>query len=230
MKYKHLFFDLDHTLWDFETNAKLTLQELYVDNNLHGRVTGFDDFFERYSHHNKLLWQQYEAGLIKQEELKWQRMRNALLDFNIDDESLSKHLSKSFLEHLPYRKTLFPYTIEILSYLKNKGYTLHLITNGFDFVQHSKLKNAGIDHFFVEIITSENSNCLKPHKAIFDFAFEKCKAQCHESLMIGDNPLADIQGGINAGMDTVYVNHNGVESEVPPTYTVNNLKELELIL
>lgn len=230
MKYKHLFFDLDHTLWDFETNAKNTLEQLFNEYNLSIHIENFDRFFNAYSHHNKLLWQQYEEGLLPQEELKWKRMYNALQDFNAADEILAKEMSHSFLAHLPYRKVLFPYTIEILTYLKKKGYQLHLITNGFNTVQFGKIKTAAIDHFFVEVITSESSNSLKPHKAIFDYALAKCNAESTECLMIGDNPLADIQGGINAGIDTVYVNHINKESEIPATYSIKHLKELEEIL
>jgi putative hydrolase of the HAD superfamily len=233
MKYKHLFFDLDHTLWDFETNAKETLQELYELNGLINRgIPNFDDFFQRYSYHNTRLWDKFTKGQIKQEELKWKRMWLALLDFKLADEKLSKSMSVQFLERLPLKKNLFPYTIEILTYLRDKGYKLHLITNGFDITQHSKLQNAELSNFFVEVITSEASNSLKPNKEIFDFALQKCSTCCEESIMIGDNLDADIQGGINAGLDTIFVNHLNipVEPGIKPTYVITHLKELEEIL
>lgn len=231
MKYKHLFFDLDHTLWDFEANAKETLQELYVFNDLNGRgITDFEKFFSQYSHHNTRLWDKYTKGTIRHEELKWKRMWLALLDFKIADEPLSKNMSVQFLERLPTKKNLFPYTIEILTYLKNKGYRLHLITNGFDITQKSKLENAGLTDFFVEVITSETSQALKPNKEIFDYAITQCGTCCEESIMIGDNLDADIQGGINAGMDTVFVNHTNIEPHIRPTYIIHHLKELEDIL
>ncbi len=232
MKYKHLFFDLDHTLWDFEANARETLQELYESNRLADRnIPDFDAFFERYSYHNTRLWDRFTKGFIKQDELKWKRMWLALLDFKLADEQLSKTMSVQFLEKLPLKKNLFPYTIEILTYLKDKGYKLHLITNGFDITQRSKLENARLTDFFVEVITSETSQSLKPNKEIFDFALEKCSTCCEESIMIGDNLDADIQGGINAGLDTIFVNHLNIpiQQNIKPTYVINHLKELENI-
>lgn len=231
MKYRHLFFDLDHTLWDFETNAKETLSSLYETNQLSDRgIHDFHAFFERYSHHNARLWDRYTRGFIKQDELRWKRMWLAMLDFKLADEPLARAMSVQFLDHLPMRKNLFPYTVEILSYLRNKQYKMHLITNGFETVQHHKITNANIREFFVEVITSEGCNSLKPHKAIFDYALSKTGARLEESIMIGDNLDADIQGGINAGMDTVFVNHLGIEAHISPTYTIRHLKELEAIL
>lgn len=231
MKYKHLFFDLDHTLWDFETNAKNTLSGMHRENRLHERgIPDFDQFFERYSHHNERLWDRYTKGFIKQEELRWKRMWLAMLDFKLADEALAKELSVQFLEQLPHQKAVFPYTSEILQYLRDKGYRMHLITNGFEKVQHHKLKNAGLDHFFEEVITSEASNSLKPNKAIFEYALAKTKAGLAESIMIGDNQDADIQGGMDAGLDTIFVNHLKVVPHVKPTYTIYHLKELEDIL
>jgi putative hydrolase of the HAD superfamily len=231
MKYRHLFFDLDHTLWDFETNAKETLAELFDRNALTTRgVHDFDLFFARYSHHNERLWDRYTKGFIKQEELRWKRMWLTMLDFKLADEPLARSLSLQFLEHLPTRKNLFPYTIEILNYLKAKQYRMHLVTNGFETVQHHKLKSADLHGFFEEVITSEGSNSLKPNKEIFEYAIKKTGAVLAESIMIGDNLDADIQGGINAGMDTIFVNHLGITPHVQPTYTIYHLRELENIL
>jgi len=228
MAYKHLFFDLDHTLWDFETNAKETLYDLYCLNELDKRnITDFDAFFERYSYHNERLWDRYTKGFIKQDELRWKRMWLTLLDFKIGDEVLSRALSVQFLERLPSKKNLFPYAKEILTYLRNKGYTLHLITNGFEQVQQNKLLSSELHHFFSHIITSEASNSIKPNKEIFEYALQKAGAVVADSIMIGDNLDADIQGGINAGMDTVFVNHLQVKPHIQATYMVHALRELE---
>ena len=154
MAYKHLFFDLDHTLWDFEVNAKETFFELYALYALKEKgVDDFDLFFSRYSFHNERLWERYTKGFIKQEELRWKRVWLTLLDFKIADENLSKEMSVEFLNGLPNRKNLFPYTIEILDYLTQKNYVLHLITNGFENIQHSKLKHSNLTNYFKEIIT-----------------------------------------------------------------------------
>lgn len=231
MQYKHLFFDLDHTLWDFESNAKETLRRLSIkyDFEIKG-VNDFDLFFERYSFHNNRLWERYTKGTIKQDELRWKRMWLSLLDFKIADEDLSKSLAVDFLDDLPNRNALFPYTKEILDYLTNKKYVLHLITNGFDNIQHNKLLNSNLTKYFKEVITSEKANSLKPNKEIFEFALNLSKAKINESIMIGDNIDADIKGAMNAGLDTVFVNHLNIETDVQPTYTIYHLKELEEIL
>ena len=231
MAYKDLFFDLDHTLWDFETNSKETLQELYTTHRLADLgIVDFDGFYSTYSAHNHRLWDRYTKGFIKQEELRWKRVYLSLLDFKVANEPLAKEMSQAYLEILPNKKHLFPYTIEILEYLKQKDYKMHLITNGFESVQFKKIKNSGIADYFTEVITSEASNSLKPQKEIFEYALKNAKATVAESIMIGDNESADIQGGINIGMDTIFVNHIQAIPTIPATYTITHLKELETIL
>jgi putative hydrolase of the HAD superfamily len=171
MSYQHLFFDLDHTLWDFEMNSKDTLWDLYQRFGLIEKgIIDFEAFFNQYIQHNHLLWERYTKGFLKQEELRWKRIYLSLLDFKIADEPLSKAMSSTYLDILPNKTGLFPYTIEILTYLKEKGYRMHLITNGFESVQLKKIKNTKIESFFEQIITSEASNSLKPHKEIFEYA------------------------------------------------------------
>jgi putative hydrolase of the HAD superfamily len=229
-QYKHLFFDLDHTLWDFDANAKETLAELYSIFDLNNRIhASFDDFFPKYLFHNEVLWDRYHQGLISSEELKWKRMWRTMLDFKIADEPLARDMSGKFLEILPTKKLLFPHTLEILDYLKAKDYGLHLITNGFEKTQWSKLINSGLSGYFTHVITSEGSNSLKPKKEIFEFAMDKARSALPESIMIGDNLDADIQGAMNAGMDTVFVNHINAVPAIKPTYTVTHLQELEAI-
>jgi len=233
MQYKHLFFDLDHTLWDFEANSHQTLKELYLVLNLREKgIEDFDLFHKNYLAHNEKLWDRYRNGYIKVDELRWKRMWLSLLDFKIADEPLARQMGNIFLDLLPTRKILFPYTIEILDYLTHKKYQLHLITNGFEKTQHSKLKYSALDKYFIEVITSEGSNSLKPKKEIFEYAFQKTGANPAESIMIGDAIDVDILGALNAGIDQVHVNHLTKEA-VPvindqfPTYTVYSLRDLE---
>lgn len=231
MKYKHLFFDLDHTLWDFDANARLTLQELYETMDLQtAGVHDFDLFHSTYLLHNDKLWARYRNGFIKVDELRWKRMWLTLLEFKIGDEKLARDMGIRFLDLLPTRKLLFPHTIDILDYLASKNYQLHIITNGFEATQHSKLRSSGLEKYFKEVITSEGSNSLKPKKEIFEYAFRKAGAAPMESIMIGDNIEVDIQGAINAGIDQVFVNHINATADVVPTYEVRSLKELEGIL
>lgn len=230
MKYRHLFFDLDHTLWDFDTNSRQTLETIYRNLSLKDKgVHDFDLFHKNYLLHNDKLWERYRNGYIKVDELRWKRMWLTLLDFKIGDERLAREMGLMFLDLLPTRKTLFPYAIEILEYLTHKGYQLHLITNGFEKTQHSKLQHTGLDKYFKAVITSEGSNSLKPHKEIFYYAFQQTNALPEHSIMIGDSIEVDIQGAINAGIDQVFVNHVNAEPVLQPTYMVRSLRELEEI-
>jgi putative hydrolase of the HAD superfamily len=230
MPYKDLFFDLDHTIWDFELNSKETLWDLHQKYQLEAKGSdNFDVFYSNYSVHNHRLWDRYTKGFMKQEELRWKRIYLSLLDYKIADEALSKEMSVDYLDILPNKINLFPYTIEILDYLKNKDYKMHLITNGFESVQFKKIKNSNLAHYFIEVITSEASNSLKPNKEIFDYALKASNAKLETSIMIGDNEAADIQGAINAGMDSIFVNHLQIQPTVAATHTITHLKELENI-
>lgn len=230
MKYRHIFFDLDHTLWDFDANAKTTLAEIYTIFLLEQRgVKPFELFYTRYLHHNEILWDRYHKGFITADELKWKRQWRTLLDFKIGDEQLAKDISAQFLELLPVKQQLFDHAKEILQYLLDKGYQLHLITNGFEKTQWSKLDNSGLSPYFTHVITSEASNSIKPQKEIFDYAMQKAGATLAESIMIGDNPDADIAGAINAGMDCIFVNHINAAISQQPTHTVTHLQQLEAI-
>jgi putative hydrolase of the HAD superfamily len=231
MKYKHLFFDLDHTLWDFDANAKATLLQLHLDLRLVDKgIHDFELFHKNYLQHNEKLWARYRNGQIKQDELRIKRMWLTLLDFQIADEDLTRQLSELFLQLLPTRTILFPDTKEVLQYLTEKRYQLHLITNGFEKTQHAKLKHSGLAGFFKEVITSEGSNSLKPQKEIFEYALNKTGATVKESIMIGDTLDVDILGAMNAGMDQVHVNYNNAEQDIKPTYTVKTLEELKHFL
>jgi putative hydrolase of the HAD superfamily len=227
MRYKHLFFDLDHTLWDFDSNSREALQDIYHSLSLsEAGVHDFDLFHKLYLGHNERLWDKYRKGLMKVDDLRWKRMAVTLLEFKIGNEALARKMGVEFLEILPTKKAVFPHTIEVLNYLTEKKYQLHLITNGFEKTQHHKLQTSGIQGYFCEVITSEGSNSLKPHPEIFEYALLKTGAEKKESIMIGDTPDVDISGARNAGIDQVYVNHTKNPEPVDATYTVYSLKEL----
>jgi putative hydrolase of the HAD superfamily len=230
MHYRHIFFDLDHTIWDFDTNSREALKDIYHSLSLaDAGVYDFDLFHKLYLGHNERLWDRYRNGLMKVEELRWKRMAVTLLEFKNGDEELARKMGLQFLEILPTKKALFPDTVEVLNYLSGRGYDLHLITNGFEKTQQQKLKTAGIDQFFREIITSEGSNSLKPHPEIFEYALAKTGAQKTQSIMIGDAPDVDILGARRAGIDQIYINHTGNTAFVEATYTVYSLNELKEI-
>jgi len=229
-KYKHLFFDLDHTLWDFEKNSEATWRKLFTEFDLPARgITDFDAFFAAYNIHNDKLWDRFRNGFIKRDELRWKRMWLSLLDFKISDPSLSHELSSAFLEILPTQRLLMPNAKELLEHCKGR-YTMHLITNGFELTQWQKLQFSGIAGYFSEMITSEKSNSMKPKPEIFEFALKKAGAECDHCLMIGDALEIDILGAINAGWDQAYFNPNRVPHSRKPTYEIADLGELMSIL
>jgi putative hydrolase of the HAD superfamily len=208
----------------------VTLLELYKTLQLAERgINDFDLFHRNYLSHNEKLWERYRNGYIRQDELRVKRMWLALLDFKIADDLLAKEMSVQFLDLLPTRTILFPYAIEILKYLSDKKYELHLITNGFEKTQHSKLKYSGLDKYFKEVITSEGSSSIKPNKEIFDYALERTGADASNSIMLGDSIEVDILGAMNAGIDQVFINHLNISIDFEPTYVVKSLKELERI-
>lgn len=224
--YKHLFFDLDHTLWDFDKNSEATLRQLYEEYDLYGKgITDFNAMYAAYNVHNDRLWERYRNGYIKRDELRWKRMWLMLLDFKIGDTALAHEISVAYLEILPTQTLLIPHAKELLDHCKDR-YELHLITNGFETTQRLKLHYSGISRYFNHLITSEKSNSMKPYREIFDFALQQANATLEESIMIGDAVDIDILGGINAGWDTAYFNPAGVKHERKPTYEVKHLSEL----
>lgn len=224
--YKHLFFDLDHTLWDFDANSKATLKQLYDEYDLHSMgIHDFDQLYVSYNMHNDRLWERYRNGFIKREELRWKRMWLMLLDHKITDTSLAHEISTAYLEILPTQPRLVPHAKEILDHCKGR-YEMHLITNGFETTQRLKLQYSGISRYFRHLITSEKSNSMKPHPDIFEYALKLAGATTDDSIMIGDAIDIDILGAINAGWDTVYYNPAKVEHSRKPTYEINHLEEL----
>ncbi|KAA9325350.1 noncanonical pyrimidine nucleotidase, YjjG family [Hymenobacter busanensis] len=230
MKYRHLFFDLDHTLWDFEKNADETLRTLFVRHDLarHGTFT-VDAFIERYREVNSGLWRLYQSSKIDQQQLRSTRFPRTLAKFGVPEEEVPASISKDFTDLLPQKTAVFPYTHEVLDYLRGK-YTLHLITNGFKDIQFVKLASSQLTDYFQEVVTSECSGCLKPDRRIFEHALERTGATAQESLMIGDNLECDVLGAYNAGIDQVYFNPDKRRHNAEVTYEISCLSELKSFL
>lgn len=231
MKYQHLFFDWDHTLWDFEANSKVSLQKLFQCFSLSDKgVRQFEDFYTVYSKFNRLMWEKYQQGGISRDELKWKRMSMAMMHFNIYNESLAKDLSAHYLELLPLQGQLMPFAEDVLLYCKQKGYVMHLITNGFHDTQFKKIASSRVGSYFQEVITSEHCNSLKPHADIFKYALDVATTSKEKSIMIGDNLDADILGAQAFGMAQIFFNPEKVKHTQSPTYEVHCLSELKNIL
>ncbi|NCX95002.1 MAG: noncanonical pyrimidine nucleotidase, YjjG family [Chitinophagia bacterium] len=229
-QYSTIFFDLDHTLWDFDKNSEATLLRLYREYALNERgITDFNQMYAAYNTYNDMLWDKYRNGIIKRDELRWKRMHLMLLDYNIEDTSLAHEMGVAYLEILPTQTLLLPHTIEVLNYCKPK-YQLHLLTNGFETTQRLKLYHSGIAKYFTRLVSSEKCNKMKPHKEIFDYALETCKVSSEEVVMIGDAIDIDIAGALNAGWDAIYFNPHKQLHDKKPTHEINSLLELTQIL
>lgn len=226
-KYKHIFFDLDMTLWDFEKNAFEAYEEIFEKFNLHHLgIQNLDSFLKIYFEHNDNLWEMYRNGKIDKKFLRSERFRLTLIDFGIDQPALAKMIGDEYVSISPLKTNLFPNTHEVLEYLRTR-YHLHIITNGFDEVQHPKLKHSALDKYFVHVITSEDAGCKKPDPGIFDYAMKKTGAQPNESLMIGDDAEVDVAGAISAGMDAILFNPKKNTTNGYRFQEISNLIELK---
>ncbi len=230
-KYKHLFFDLDHTLWDFESNAKECLAEMYLTYEIEAMgVPHFETFYQYFSIANHRYWAMLERKEITIDQLRRGRFKTAFANMDIEiTEAFSLELTETFLALLPHKTQLIAGAIAVLDYLKPR-YTLHIISNGFYEGQILKMKNGRIFDYFDTIITSEKAQALKPEKAIFDYALRSANASLSDSLMIGDNYVADIKGAMKAGLDTVFYNPQAQETIEQPTFDIVHLTALTTFL
>lgn len=232
MTYKHIFFDLDHTLWDHNTNSRLALEEVYEIFNLAQKgVSCTQDFYQVFSDVNFSLWEKYEAGKITQNQLRLDRFILIFNELGIKNHDICDSVSESYMEISTKKPNLLPNAYETLQYLQPK-YPLHIITNGFDDVQSVKMEAGKITHFFKEIITSQNSGYKKPDARIFEYALKKAGANAEECLMIGDSFPSDILGATRAGIDAVFFNPDQRNQDISmkPTYEIRDLGELRGIL
>jgi len=225
MNIKHVFFDLDHTLWDFDKNSKLTFQQIFEEQNIQLRI---NDFLEVYIPVNFEYWKLFREDKISKSDLRFNRLKDVFvaLNYNVSDDLIIT-ISEDYIKYLPNYNYLFEGTIEILDYLEEK-YQLHIITNGFEEVQKLKIKNSGIETYFKEIITSESVGAKKPNPMVFEFALMKANAIPDNSIMIGDSYEADVMGAINSNMLAIhFANEVNPESGI---LTIQSLLELKQYL
>ena len=228
-RYKCIFFDLDHTLWDYECNSRETLFELHASYKLHDKGIDFDGFHENFKRVNSQLWELYDRGLISNEVIRDSRFKQILEPFQIYEEKLCADLSHEYLYGCPKKSNLVPYAREILEYL-SAHYSLTVVTNGFDELQSVKLSSGNINHYFNHVITSQRAGFKKPSREIFDYALSVNNLQCHEVIMIGDNLLTDIAGAKNASIDSVFYNPGAVNHSAETNQEIRSLSELQNIL
>jgi putative hydrolase of the HAD superfamily len=226
--YKHIFFDLDHTLWDFNSSSLYTIKEMFITFGLESKgVPTHEVFLKEYHFHNDRLWELYRNGELKKEVLSSLRFADTLRNFGIDDEALAEKLSDFYLFHSPRNVFLFPYALETLAYLKQR-YKLHIITNGFEEVQRTKLDVSGLREYFTTVITSEEAGVKKPDKGIFYYALKKTSAFPDESIMIGDDLEVDILGARAVGIQGVYFNPEAKIHKEKLLLEIKLLNELQI--
>jgi putative hydrolase of the HAD superfamily len=230
IKYKHIFFDLDHTIWDFDKNAEETLMELYDIYRLNEiGLPSAGLFIETYTRNNHRLWADYHTGKISKTQLRETRFKTTFLELGVHPDSIPLAFEDDYVLLCPTKTNLFPHAHETLQYLQGK-YTLHLISNGFKESSELKIGNTNIGGYFQHIIISEVIGVNKPDKAIFEHALNLAGAVKSESLMIGDSLEADVYGALNFGMDAIYFNPFNVAKPDDVPLQVMHLKELVDIL
>ncbi|MFC2176005.1 YjjG family noncanonical pyrimidine nucleotidase [Bacteroidota bacterium] len=230
-KIKHVFFDLDRTLWDFETNSKLALEEIYKNLNLE-KCLGVpaDAFIVEYKRINEIFWNEYQDGIINKAELRYARFEAALAYFGVKDKDLAHRIGQTYIDISPIKTALIPGAKELLSYLKPK-YKLHIITNGFSEVQHIKLANSGVEDYFDRIVISELVGHKKPSVKVFRYAEKVTKATPEQCIMIGDHYQADVIGALNARWQAIFLEPKKVGFEISKDcIRVKKLAEIMAIL
>lgn len=223
---KDVFFDLDHTLWDFDKNSELTFATIF--NKSHPAIET-KEFIEKYVPINQACWKLYQYDKITHGELRYNRLKHSFdaLNYTISDEEIET-IAQEYIQRLPENNHLFDGTFEVLDYL-NQKYKLHIITNGFAEVQFKKLNNSNIGSYFQTITNSEMAGVKKPNPIIFEYALDLAKAKKENSIMIGDSLEADVLGALDAGFDAIYFNESKLEVE-QNIKQINHLLELKKYL
>ncbi len=228
--YKHLFFDLDHTLWDFDRNSSESIAELFDTHRLADRgVVSAAIFAQEFIRINRQLWRDYDQNRIGHEYIREHRFPMVLRALGVTDTTGCADLNTEYLRLLPRKTHLLESAREVLEHLKGR-YTMHIITNGFADIQGVKMASSEIDHYFDLVVTTESANAKKPDPRIFGYALRESNATASQSLMLGDNYEADILGAKAVGLDTVFYNPSGETTPEPATYTIAHWREAMHIL
>lgn len=227
--YRCVLFDLDHTLWDYETNSSETLRELFTHYRLEEKGIGLSAFLETFVTVNTQLWEQYDTGKIGRDVIRFERFHGIFQQLGLTDYELSLKFSDDYVMESPKKGRLMPYALETLDYLNNK-YPMVIVTNGFDEIQATKISSSGIQHYFKSVVTSARAGFKKPAREIFEFALAEHGFTTADAIMIGDNLLTDIGGAHNASLDTVFYNPNKVIHQEKPLHEIHSLDQLMTIL
>lgn len=230
MNYSHLLFDLDHTLWDFERNSTEALNEVYLFYNMQ-RFNAFScqEFVDKFKEVNAILWEKYDHDEIDREFIRTRRFEMVLTRLGLKTADIPDDISNTYLSICPTKENVIPDAFEVLDYLKG-SYQMHIITNGFDDIQDTKLNSSNLRGYFDKIFTSEGVGHKKPSKEMFNKAVEMIGVDKKSCLMIGDNLETDIKGALNADLDVIFFNPDNLEHDLPVTYEIQKLIDLKSIL
>lgn len=223
---KHLFFDLDRTLWDFDKNSEAALTILYDELKLSDHLRSFQSFHTKYKKVNGELWDQYSKGKITKEVLRVKRFYDTLYHFDVKSNEIALALADGYVALSPHQTNIFPDTIETLERLRKDEFELHIITNGFSEVQHIKLEKSGLKPYFEVVLCSEEVGKSKPNRLVFDHALGLAKANAGDSVMIGDSYEADIVGAENAGIRAILFDPNRIHREGRHKWHIHELKAI----
>lgn len=221
-----VFFDLDHTLWDFDKNSILAFDKIFKTNY---PTIDTNAFIEVYIPINQACWKLYQVDKITHEELRYKRLKESFdkLNYSISDEAIDQ-IAHDYIEFLPDNNQLFEGAVEVLEYLYPK-YNMHIITNGFAEVQQRKMYHSGLQKYFKTVTNSEMAGVKKPHKGIFEYALSLAKATKENAVMIGDCIDADVKGALDFGMQAIYFNEKEIQTE-NSIVSIKHLLELKTIL
>ncbi len=221
-KYKYLLFDVDGTLLDFDKAEQYALEYTFR----HYDIPFTYEINQRYEEINKKLWKDFENGLIDKKTVVYSRFVLLFKEFNIPVDGIA--FEDDYQKALGQGYFVLPHTIEVLSALYQK-YPLYVVTNGVSQTQYSRLEGTDIKKYFQNIFVSEDIGHQKPSKEYFDYCFKNIdKIDLSKTLIIGDSLSSDIQGGINAGIDTCWFNPNHLDKPeaMPINYEIHDLREL----
>jgi len=221
-----IFFDLDHTLWDFDTNSKLAFKRIFEQR--HPQIA-IGDFLEKYIPINQACWKLFQVDHMTHDELRYNRLRQSFdaINYEISDAEIDS-IANEYLQFLPQFNHLFEDAIETLEYLQPR-YRLHIITNGFAETQFKKINNSNLSRFFETVTNSEMAGAKKPNPIIFEHALNLGGAKKESSIMIGDCLDADVRGACDFGMRAIYFNPNNTDAP-ENTIQITTLAQLKTLL
>ena len=231
MKIQHIFFDLDNTLWDHRRNAYLTLKEIFTRENVQEKYNiGFEEFHKEYFTINERLWAQIRDGEIDKDYLRKHRFYDSFLFFGIDDFELSQTFENNFLDEILNYNDLVEGAFDLLEYLAERKYTLHILSNGFKEVTYRKCELSGIKNYFETITSADEINIRKPQPEVYEYALKKAGAQKEESMMIGDDWIADIEGAKSFGLKVIFFDVFNDNYEADEVAVIKKLEEIKNLL